>query len=76
MHMDAMEYEAALGHYGILRKSGRYPWGSGANPKQRSLTFLDILDQHRRDGLKESEIAKLYDDEDNAVYNAVTFIDG
>lgn len=49
-----------LAHYGILRKSGRYPWGSGANPNQRSRTFLDILDQHKKDGLSEAEIAKLY----------------
>lgn len=54
-----------LAHYGILRKSGRYPWGSGANPNQRSKTFLDILEQHKKDGLSESEIAKLYDDRKN-----------
>jgi hypothetical protein len=51
---------AYLQHYGILRKSGRYPWGSGANPKQRSKTFLDIIEQHRRDGLSEAQIAKMY----------------
>ena len=25
--------EDYLAHYGILRKSGRYPWGSGGSPK-------------------------------------------
>lgn len=54
--------EDYLAHYGILRKSGRYPWGSGQNPNQRSKTFLQILDDHKRDGLTESEIAKLYSD--------------
>jgi len=49
-----------LAHYGILRKSGRYPWGSGENPHQRSKTFLDIIDQHRKDGLSEAKIAELY----------------
>lgn len=51
-----------LQHYGILRKSGRYPWGSGENPLQRSRTFLDILDEHRKAGLSESKIAQLYHD--------------
>lgn len=65
MQMSAMEYEESLAHYGILRKSGRYPWGSGQNPHQRSLTFLDILKKHEEEGLKPAEIAKLYDDRKN-----------
>jgi hypothetical protein len=66
MEMSAVDYENSLGHYGILRKSGRYPWGSGQNPKQRSKTFLDILDQHmKEDGLSEADVAKLYDDKKN-----------
>jgi hypothetical protein len=60
MEMSAIEYEDSLAHYGILRKSGRYPWGSGANPHQRSRTFLDIIEEHKKDGLSEAEIAKLY----------------
>ena len=52
---------AYLAHYGILRRSGRYPWGSGQNPLQRSKTFLDIIDQHKKiDGMTESQIAKAY----------------
>jgi hypothetical protein len=58
--MPVVEEEDYLAHYGILRKSGRYPWGSGANPKQRSKTFLDIIKQHERDGLSEAQIVKLY----------------
>lgn len=58
MRLDEGEY---LAHYGILRKSGRYPWGSGANKLQRSKTFLDILDQHMRvDGMSQAEVAKAY----------------
>lgn len=53
-----------LAHYGILRKSGRYPWGSGKNPLQRSKTFLDILDAHRKAGLTEAQIADLYQPKD------------
>jgi hypothetical protein len=61
MELSAMDYENSLAHYGILRKSGRYPWGSGKNPLQRSKTFLDILKGHEKDGMSQSEIAALYD---------------
>jgi hypothetical protein len=61
--MEVLE-ENYLVHYGILKKSGRYPWGSGANPLQRSKTFLDILEEHKRNGLSDAEIAKLYDDKE------------
>lgn len=60
-----MKEEAYLAHYGILRKSGRYPWGSGANPNQRSKTFLDIIEEHKKEGLSEAKIAELYDDKKN-----------
>jgi DNA-binding CsgD family transcriptional regulator len=65
MEMSAVDYENSLAHYGILRKSGRYPWGSGKNPNQRAKTFLDIVKQHRKDGLSDSQIAALYDDKAN-----------
>jgi hypothetical protein len=55
-----LEEEPYLAHYGILRKSGRYPWGSGKNPNQRSKSFLDILEEHRKAGLTESQIAQMY----------------
>ena len=32
--------EAVLLHYGTPRHSGRYPWGSGDNPYQRTGDFL------------------------------------
>lgn len=32
-------------HYGTPRHSGRYPWGSGENPYQRSQNFLSRYDQ-------------------------------
>jgi hypothetical protein len=59
-----IEEEAYLAHYGILRKSGRYPWGSGANPSQRSKSFLDIVDGHRKSGLSDAAIADLYQPRD------------
>src|SRR4051812_30134766 len=56
-----LDEETYLAHYGILRKSGRYPWGSGDTPLQRSKTFLDIIDHHTKvDGMSQAEIAKAY----------------
>lgn len=52
-----IEGEAALEHYGILRKSGRYPWGSGDNAVERSNTFLSMVDKLRKEGLSPKEIA-------------------
>jgi predicted transcriptional regulator len=55
--------EEYLAHYGILRKSGRYPWGSGDNTdtvQQRSQKFLDMYNElKRRLGLGEAETAKM-----------------
>jgi DNA-binding CsgD family transcriptional regulator len=47
-----------LAHYGILRKSGRYPWGSGGNQATRNKMFLDHVDDLRRKGMSEVEIAR------------------
>lgn len=48
-----------LAHYGILRKSGRYPWGSGKNPYQRSISFLQEVDRLKKEeGLSDTEIAR------------------
>lgn len=49
--------ENYLAHYGILRKSGRYPWGSGNNQATRNKMFLDYVDDLRREGLSEVQIA-------------------
>jgi len=50
--------EEHLAHYGILRRSGRYPWGSGASESTRNRSFLDIIDMNRKDGMSEAEIAR------------------
>jgi len=47
-----------LEHYGILRRSGRYPWGSGASESTRNRSFLDVVDMLRKDGLSDTEIAR------------------
>ena len=36
-----------LMHYGIKRRSGRYPWGSGENPYQHSGDFLSRVQELR-----------------------------
>lgn len=38
-----------LMHYGVKRRSGRYPWGSGDTPYQRSGDFLSRVEQLRQE---------------------------
>lgn len=45
-------------HYGMPRRSGRYPWGSGEDPYQRTGDFLSRVNELKKSGLKESEVAK------------------
>jgi hypothetical protein len=47
-----------LRHYGILRKSGRYPWGSGKDEYTRSKTFYQIVDGLKAQGIPDVDIAK------------------
>lgn len=47
-----------LYHEGVIRRSGRYPWGSGENPYQRNKNFLTYIDDLKKQGLSEVEIAK------------------
>lgn len=46
-----------LMHYGVKRRSGRYPWGSGENPYQHSGDFLARVESLQKEGLSEKEIA-------------------
>ena len=46
-----------LAHYGTKRHSGRYPWGSGENPFQHEIDFLDRVRKYRAKGMTEKEIA-------------------
>ncbi len=56
--MEVLEEEDYLAHYGILRRSGRYPWGSGNNQATRNKMFLDYVADLRRNGLTEVQIAE------------------
>lgn len=37
-----------LMHYGMPRRSGRYPWGSGDNPYQHSGDFLSRVEELKK----------------------------
>lgn len=55
--MNPVEEDILL-HYGVKRRSGRYPWGSGANPFQHSGDFLSRVEELAGQGMSELEIAK------------------
>lgn len=50
--------EDILMHYGMPRRSGRYPWGSGDNPYQRSGDFLSRVEELKKQGFNQKDIAK------------------
>lgn len=54
--MDLVE-EDILMHYGVKRRSGRYPWGSGDNPYQHGGDFLARVEELQRFGKTEKQIA-------------------
>ena len=51
-----MEYiaEDILLHYGMPRRSGRYPWGSGDDPYQRGRDFLGRVEELKKQGWTET----------------------
>lgn len=57
-YLGCSENEEAIAHYGVKRRSGRYPWGSGENPYQRSADFLARVESLAKDGKSEKDIAK------------------
>ena len=51
------EQQDVLMHYGMPRRSGRYPWGSGEEPYQHSLDFIGRYEEYKKRGMSESQIA-------------------
>ena len=49
-----------LYHYGIKRRSGRYPWGSGAKKSRNASDFLSTIDVLEKDGFNEKQIAEYF----------------
>lgn len=54
------EDESSLTHYGILRRSGRYPWGSGKTESARNRSYLDTIEHLKSTGLSETQIAESF----------------
>ena len=46
--------EEFLAHYGMPRRSGRYPWGSGKDDYQHSMDFLGRIDKLKKQGWQET----------------------
>lgn len=49
-----------LMHYGIPRRSGRYPWGSGKESYQRTGDFIARIEELKGKGLTEKEVAEAF----------------
>lgn len=62
-----MSDEEFLEHYGMPRRSGRYPWGSGEDPYQHEAGFLGRVEKLRKDGFE-------YIDEDGKKWTGDTAI--
>ncbi len=56
-----------LMHYGVKRRSGRYPWGSGDSPYQHSGDFLSRVEELRKSGFS-------FTDENGKTYTGDTAI--
>lgn len=54
MGQAALTDEEFLQHYGMPRRSGRYPWGSGDDKYQRTPDFLSRVEELKRKGWKET----------------------
>lgn len=59
--------EEFLEHYGMPRRSGRYPWGSGDDPYQRTGDFIGRVEELRKSGFK-------YIDDDGKTWTGDTAI--
>ena len=51
MNSEYQDNDIHLQHYGMPFRSGRYPWGSGDTPFQRSGDFLSRVDELRKEGM-------------------------
>lgn len=56
--MNPIAEDIELMHYGVKKRSGRYPWGSGDNPYQHSGDFLSRVQELKKQGLSEKDIVE------------------
>lgn len=47
-------------HYGVPRRSGRYPWGSGKESYQRTGDFISRIKEFKDKGMSEKDIATAF----------------
>ena len=66
-YIGANDDSCSLAHYGMPRRSGRYPWGSGEDPYQHSQDFLGRVDEMRKAGFT-------YTDENGKTWSGDTAI--
>lgn len=45
-----LSFSSTLMHYGMPRRSGRYPWGSGKEPYQTASDWLGRVEQLAKEG--------------------------
>ena len=66
------EYDEYLMHYGIPRRSGRYPWGSGDQPYQHSKDFLARIEECKKTNFTytDPETGEVYTG-DKAIYKSM-----
>ncbi|MET0785779.1 MAG: helix-turn-helix domain-containing protein [Paenisporosarcina sp.] len=55
MYIEEADY---LAHYGVLRRSGRYPWNSGLDENTHNKHLLNHISELKKEGLSEKEIAQ------------------
>lgn len=60
-------------HYGIKRRSGRYPWGSGEDPYQGEGLFLSDYRKLRDSGMSEIDIANEMGITTTQLRNSITY---
>ena len=70
----SMTDEEYLEHYGMPRRSGRYPWGSGEDPYQSGRDFYGRVEQMRKNGFTytDPETGKTYTG-DNAIAKSLGY---
>lgn len=54
MNQVVEEMKDILMHYGMPRRSGRYPWGSGDDPYQHNSDFLSRVEELKKQGWSET----------------------
>ena len=57
-YQDKPDLNDILMHYGMPRRSGRYPWGSGKDPYQHCADFLSRVQYMVDNGVSDADIAK------------------